>query len=208
MPYNPYDMRDKNRKLCYLSDDPSHWRSATEHCKRYCTPILDQAKEEGRTTNYGCPPAYLLNDLHTAWINGGVDYSGHAVRYVPDEENRKAGAMWKGMCFKQPLDKMSDRDIIDKVAAAARAAGNPAATNGLATTTQAAITANYKPEFTITAWDHQPLPNDGLNANPCWPSRIAPQDPGFALNTVDAYYGGNQPPYNYKQPYVPGVNGV
>jgi hypothetical protein len=46
-----------------------------------------------------------------------------------------------------------------------------------------------QPVFEISDWDG--LPNDpdyGLKINPCWPSRIVPNDPGFALLTDDSYY--------------------
>jgi hypothetical protein len=46
-----------------------------------------------------------------------------------------------------------------------------------------------RPIFKITDWDG--LPHDpwyGLKDNPCWPSDLAPDDPGWALLTDDPFY--------------------
>lgn len=51
-----------------------------------------------------------------------------------------------------------------------------------------------QPVFEITDWDGLPEDADdpdGLKKNPCWPSMIVPNDPGFALLTDDPYYGHN-----------------
>lgn len=46
--------------------------------------------------------------------------------------------------------------------------------------------------FEIKDWDNLPNdPEDGLEQNPCWPSMIVPNDPGFALLTDDNYYTSN-----------------
>lgn len=45
-----------------------------------------------------------------------------------------------------------------------------------------------KPVFEIKHWEAPDLPNDGLNDNPCWPSGLVPNDPGFALLTNDPWY--------------------
>ena len=39
----------------------------------------------------------------------------------------------------------------------------------------------------------------GLSDNPCWPKDTAPKDKGFVLMTNDAFYGGKDPPYDYKK---------
>jgi hypothetical protein len=74
----------------------------------------------------------------------------------------------------------------------------------------AQVTLDKHPEFTITAWEHRPLPNDGLNDNECWPSNMAPNDPGYALNTYDKWYSTQATPYpyDYRAAYNPPVNGV
>jgi hypothetical protein len=67
----------------------------------------------------------------------------------------------------------------------------------------------HRPEFTIGTWEQDAtVPDDGLRVNPCWPSAIAPADPGFALLTYDPFYQGQAPPYNYAAAYVSGKNGV
>jgi hypothetical protein len=48
-----------------------------------------------------------------------------------------------------------------------------------------------QPVFEITDWgglSKDPADPDGLKKNPCWPSMIVPDDPGFALLTDDPYY--------------------
>ena len=57
-----------------------------------------------------------------------------------------------------------------------------------------------------------PPVSDGLRENPCWPKKLAPDDPGFALMTWDPFYKGNPPPYDYKakvnatpMPKIPGA---
>lgn len=48
-----------------------------------------------------------------------------------------------------------------------------------------------QPVFEIKDWDGLPTDAgdpDGLKKNPCWPSMIVPDDPGFALLTDDPYY--------------------
>jgi hypothetical protein len=50
--------------------------------------------------------------------------------------------------------------------------------------------------FEITDWDGLPTDEgdpDGLKKNPCWPSMIVPNDPGFALLTNDPYYKMSNP---------------
>jgi hypothetical protein len=157
------------------------------------------------------PPAYFLNDSHPAWIHGGGDHpDGQLVRYVPGRQNQDAGRMWKGACFIPVVKDLSNREFIDRVASAKGANKKVIPEASTKTVTVAAITVDYLPEFTITGWDHaaNPLPNDGLNDNPCWPSRIAPQDPGFALLTFDPYYNQQPPPYTYTSNYDPPRNGA
>jgi hypothetical protein len=46
--------RDENDKMCYIYRIPNDREEGLESCKRQCQPTLDKAKEEGRTSNYGC----------------------------------------------------------------------------------------------------------------------------------------------------------
>jgi hypothetical protein len=40
--------------MCYIYRIPNDREEGLESCKRQCQPTLDKAKEEGRTSNYGC----------------------------------------------------------------------------------------------------------------------------------------------------------
>lgn len=154
------------------------------------------------------PPAYLVSKADPAYKNGGKDSSGQLVRYIPNKQNSGAGSMWTGVCFKGPINAMSDRDFEIKVNGAPRLQKR-IVRKGTLEIIKAPITVTQRPIFTITAWDHagNPPPNDDLGQNPCWPSGIAAGDPGYALLTFDLYYGGQPPPYNYRAPYKKGTNG-
>ncbi|ERT01646.1 hypothetical protein HMPREF1624_02898 [Sporothrix schenckii ATCC 58251] len=146
------------------------------------------------------PPAYLLNDADPAFVNSGHNRNGQLVRFVPGKQNQRAGGMWKGVCFNGPVKELSDREFQDRVARSPH-------TNVIHDTnlvqTEAAITVDQRPEFTINSWGPPSSPDDGLGSNPCWPSAIAPLDPGFALLTYDKYYDTHPMPYNYLAAYVP-----
>jgi hypothetical protein len=50
-----YDVRGQNANKCILPQDPRQWHGDyLNSCKRYCQPVLDQAAQQGRTSNYGC----------------------------------------------------------------------------------------------------------------------------------------------------------
>lgn len=151
------------------------------------------------------PPAYLLHRNHPAFLKAGVDAQGQMVRVLPADENRRAGRMWKGACFKPPLEDLTNSEF----AAKANAAPNKvyAMKKGYQYT-EVHVTVTQRPEFTIAAWGHAAAPpNEGLDQNSCWPSNIAAADPGFVLLTYDPWYSNMAPPYNYKKPYVQGANG-
>ena len=150
------------------------------------------------------PPAYLLNSNDQAYIAGGVNSQGQLVRYIPADQNRKAGQMWKAACFKGPIHDLTDQEFENKVS---RAAKKHVIKQNQLEQTMAAVTVNSRPEFTISSWGQAGLPDDGLRANDCWPSDIAAEDPGFALLTFDPHYGGKKPPYNYSAKYEKGKNG-
>lgn len=151
------------------------------------------------------PPAYLLSELDPAFVNAGLNSRGQLIRFIPGDDNKKAGQMWKGSCFNGPVKGLSDRDFKDSVALAPKQVIKKV---GLEQT-MAAITVNSRPEFTISSWGQSgnPPQDDGLRDNPCWPNAIAAADPAFALLTFDPKYGGQAPPYDYKKPYAKGSNG-
>ncbi|KHO00990.1 glycoside hydrolase family 18 protein [Metarhizium album ARSEF 1941] len=163
------------------------------------------------------PPAYFLNEQDDAWKWAGKPAgNGQLVRWVPWKENQDAGQLWKGACFEGPVRSISDTDLVRRVRNAP-AQKQSAVTNGQETVTYAEVTVAHRPEWGMKfAHAANPLPNDGLDENPCWPSKIAPRDPGFALLTFDPYYtsiyGKDQAkskhPYAYDQPYNPPTNGA
>lgn len=155
------------------------------------------------------PPAYLLTRTDDEYIYGGENEKGQLIRVLPATENSAGGRLWKGVCFKPLTGALSDIAFRKQV----NAALNPVRSNPKPNSrrTQVGITVDKRPFLVIDEWfqNQNPLPNNGLNANPCWPSAIAAADPGFNLLTVDPYYGKppQNPPYDYSQPYVKGSNG-
>jgi hypothetical protein len=152
------------------------------------------------------PPAYLLHKQDPAWYNGGKDRTGQLMRWLPADDNGVGGTLWKGVCFKPPMEELTDTEFKDKVNAAANKQVIKAP--GL-TRTLARATVTSQPEFILDTWAHSknPPPNDGLNKNKCWPSGIAAADPGFVLLNFDPFYNGQAPPYDYTKPYKKGSNG-
>ncbi|RYO80140.1 hypothetical protein DL764_009933 [Monosporascus ibericus] len=148
------------------------------------------------------PPAYLLHEQHTAYIQGGIDNSGQAVRWLPASENEPAGRLWKGVCFVPPVKELSDSEFERKFAAAPNK--QHAIVSGV-TQTYAHVTVGGRPEFSWGSWGHDPNPEPdyGLWVNPCWPAAVAPMDPAFVLLTFDPIYGGQPLPYDYKKPVPP-----
>ncbi|KAH8585563.1 glycoside hydrolase family 18 protein [Bisporella sp. PMI_857] len=171
----------------------------------------DQAN---RPTGVNCeadeyPPLYLLDGQSTAYINVGQP-GGQLVRHLNNRENTNAAGMWKGVCF-SPLvgpKEISDRKLKDTVDLDPKMAKSDTTKNGKRIFQRyGSLNVNSRPEFSVSSWPPSP-PNDGLNANPCWPSRIAPLDPGFVLLENDPYYAMNPRPYNYKAAYDPPKNGA
>jgi hypothetical protein len=152
------------------------------------------------------PPAYFLHDQHPAYIWGGIDERGQAVRFIPADDNRGAGQYWRSVCLVPPVAALSDADFETKV----NAAPNKQVINEPnLVITQAFITVDTIPEFSFNKWGHSANPpaNDGLNENKCWPSGIASKDPGFALLDSDPWYKNKPRPYDYTQDYKAGING-
>ena len=127
--------------------------------------------------------------------------------------------MWSGVCFRPAIEKSLDREKEFKDEMAKDLAkqnitttikdGSPAKTKTV-TYTLFSATVEYLPQFSIASWEPVPQINrdDGLWENKCWPSAIAPLDPGFVLLAVDPYYGGNPAPYRYADAYDPPNNGA
>lgn len=163
---------------------------------------------EARCDRDEYPPAYLLTPNDPAFLFAGQNTQGQSVRYLPRDENSGAGQIWKNACFSPPVKDLSDTDFKSKVNGASNA--QKAVVNaGTLIQTFAAVTVTARPEFGFGSWDHasNPPPNDGLDANPCWPQAIAALDPGFNLLTFDGFYQGQTPTYNYRAAYTQGPNG-
>lgn len=174
-------------------------------------------REEAQCDRDEYPPAYLMNEQDDAYKWGGMPQgNGQLIRFLPYKQNRDAGKLWQGVCFEGPIRAMSDMDLVHRVRNAP-AKLQDVITDGYETTTYAEVTVTQRPQWQME-FEHtrNPLPNDGLDDNPCWPSKIAPKDPGFALLTFDPYYtslyGKDQAktkhPYTYDAPYNPPANGV
>ncbi|KAF2742939.1 carbohydrate-binding module family 24 protein [Sporormia fimetaria CBS 119925] len=158
------------------------------------------------------PPAYLLNANHDAVKNAGINTKGQLMWYIPANQNKAGGRLWKGACFK-PLfhqkimeDANFKRQFNADLGKVVRVNPKKRCTESIAT-----ATADYHPEFVI-GWAHDAPPadpdwHDGEKVNPCWDSTRAPEDPGLPLLTYGAAYDNNMMYYDYMAPYGPGVNG-
>lgn len=155
------------------------------------------------------PPAYLLGNNDPAYLLSGVSARGQSVRFLPATENRKAGQMWKGVCFANPVKGLSDSVFMSKVSRAPSSKKKKTVMNGgQLEQTFVEVDIEIRPQFSIK-WGHSASPpkSDGLYDNSCWPKGLAAADPGFTLLTYDPFYSGKAPPYDYKKPYVKGSNG-
>ncbi|GIZ37972.1 hypothetical protein CKM354_000139900 [Cercospora kikuchii] len=148
------------------------------------------------------PPAYLLGKARISSSDAQL------MRFIPATANEPAGKIWKGLCMRAPLEPMAASEIARRVTQSGR---STVTSDRQAETTKwtARIGVDHIPVFSMGGWLQTSQRNDGLNDNGCWPSRIAPGDPGFALLDADPYNIARQRPnFNYRQPYVPGRNGV
>jgi hypothetical protein len=59
--FNYTDARWQNSQKCVLFKDPKYRDVSVNMCKPVCQDALDEAKEEGRTSNYGCMGFFPLN---------------------------------------------------------------------------------------------------------------------------------------------------
>ncbi|KAK2601575.1 hypothetical protein QQS21_004893 [Conoideocrella luteorostrata] len=158
------------------------------------------------------PPAYFLRKNDDEMKLGGKDPRGQRVRYLPMEDNQGAGQLWRGVCMKEALEKLTNSELEQKVKKAKRS--TPASQKVKHEELHVGIDINHRPEFSLS-WGHSANPpaDDGLFDNICWPSQLAVGDPGFALLILDEWYSTNPkggktgPRWNYKAPYVKGTNG-
>lgn len=157
------------------------------------------------------PPAGLLSPRDDAFVYGGMDNRGQMVRFLPSGENRGAASMWSLMCFPSAMAQFPNSRLTSIANAAPgrmtrsqtrvvinTTKGVRTTITKVITTVQYSIALEHRPALTITRYPPA-QPSDGLKLNPCWNQARAPQDPGIALLTYDAFYGGRAPPYNYQQ---------
>lgn len=145
------------------------------------------------------PPAYFLPDGST----------GQVVRWIPGSENGGAGSMWGGFCgandggFRNSQLKKLPTDIGKEKTGppneALQELRSPKEKKNRGKDGKTTTTTEYDSTFTRAVmkmefdWKGAPLvPNKandwGLRVNPCWPSYIAPEDPGYVLLTDDNWY--------------------
>ncbi|EFQ28545.1 uncharacterized protein GLRG_03689 [Colletotrichum graminicola M1.001] len=142
-------------------------------------------------------------DHNTKWINGWMqarnincqrdEYPPAAIwqgrdmrqwiRLVPGGQNAGAGQLFKGVCPAQhKLSPEQGRRLAKVVRNCKRVVSK-------FVVTRTATTRVMKMKFTNMA-AADALADDGIPANPCWPSTLI-DDPGFALMTNDPWYNAH-----------------
>jgi hypothetical protein len=187
-----------------------------EHPKRKDGKILawrDEANRvEPQCDRDEYPPAYLMDNTDQAMLLGGKDKKGQLIRYLPGRENRGAGSSWGGVCFKPPIEAMSNDEFIAKANAVPKSKQTVSYNKKGQQQLLIGIDVSQRPVFSFT-WFQTAAgtpPDDGMNDNPCWPKGIAAEDPGFTLLSIDPWYDAHpnsKGKYDYTKPYAKGTNG-
>lgn len=190
---------------------------STEHKGGYSMGLKEwkspQYRKEPKCDMDEYPPAYLLTPSDQTYALAGMHRDAQMMRWLPGKQNSGAGSMWRGVCFYGPLKEMTPQQIVDSANDNMINFGRHSnVVNPTVTQFTVGITVAQQPVFTIAQWDHAGngpggSQDDGLSQNPCWPQKIAPNDPGFTLLSVDRYYDTHPIPYDYSKDYVAGVNG-
>ncbi|KAF5606321.1 glycoside hydrolase family 18 [Fusarium subglutinans] len=60
--FNYTDAKWQNAHKCYIYKDTTKGEDSLNPCKSVCQPLLDEAEEEGRTSNYGCVGLFPLDE--------------------------------------------------------------------------------------------------------------------------------------------------
>jgi hypothetical protein len=126
--------------------------------------------------------------------------------------------MWKNICFgpalqdfksKNQFETAMSKDLAKQSFTSTIAGRDKNKATKTVTQTKFLATVDWLPQFAITSFPTAPAgSDDGLKVNDCWPSSIAPLDPGFVLLSVDPWYIGKSRPYDYKEDYDPPKNGA
>lgn len=174
---------------------------SAQHTGKGWTDAKNRQEPDCQADEY--PPIYLLDHSSPAFINSGKNAQGQSIRYIKAGENGGAGSMWRGACFNPAVLRLNNVDFknsVNGVTALKKTTSNP---RGGVEIVQAEVDVTVWPEFTISSWGQQgnAPPDDGMSLNRCWPSGLAPLDPGFPLLTFDPWYNGKpQHPYDYRKP--------
>ncbi|KAK0648397.1 hypothetical protein B0T16DRAFT_370797 [Cercophora newfieldiana] len=193
--HDPYVRRELIATTVWSDQHDDGWEDASLRAEKRC-----------QRDEY--PPYYLLNRQDSAWIGSGDanDPNGQLMRWLPGKQNGNAAKMWGGQCFLPIVKKLSDKDYRSKVLNARNQHTNKL--GPLHEEIYAEVTVDERPVFTVTKWEHDkaPLPNDGLDDNPCWPKGRIPSDPGFVLLSYDPWnkrkWGNTPQQYAANNPYA------
>jgi hypothetical protein len=69
-------------------------------------------------------PLPIFVDTDVAWTQGGIDFTGQLIRYLPGHENGGAANMWAEICFSEPLKQITDKEFLDPAKAAVNKKSN------------------------------------------------------------------------------------
>lgn len=154
------------------------------------------------------PPRYLLSDSSPEVVNAGRP-GGQLIRYVHNEQNQRAGSMWKGVCFTPHIAGLTPSEFKKKWDDGPAAKKVSRVSNGI-TQQFAEVSIDVLPSFKISKYEHDANPprDAGMWENECWPSLKAANDPGFTLWSWDPWYNTHPHLYDFSQKYEKGVNGV
>ncbi|KAL0932163.1 uncharacterized protein CTRU02_213116 [Colletotrichum truncatum] len=127
------------------------------------------------------------------------------IRLIEWHENGGAGSMFKGFCHNNNASYLKADQKLYLQREYVRTIGQarvepPDAKQNPPTIVSHVSIDTMRAVFTIKDWDGLPEEKDGapkwdgLKENKCWPSLLAPEDPGFALLTNDEFYQQGQHP--------------
>ncbi|KAF4980848.1 hypothetical protein FZEAL_3246 [Fusarium zealandicum] len=123
--------------------------------------------------------------------SAGKQKKGQYVRLLPANENRGSGSIWKQFCKKNDGFSQKGGGItkVNEARATTTSSSVSSKVSGGTTTYITSVGVEIpNAVFEINVWEHSPLKDDGLWDNPCWPSALLPNDPGWALLTDDPWY--------------------
>ncbi|KAK7977144.1 hypothetical protein PG988_004634 [Apiospora saccharicola] len=152
-------------------------------------------KQDGQCERDEWPPAYFWPGDVYAKKNNMVQ----RVRMNHKDDNGGAGGMFSGFCQSHDAmftKKRGGASVTFENRENVMTVGKPyvkaprQGPNGRTTITSIVSVNTHHGVFKIEDWDGLPMDNVwyGLRDNECWPSDLAPEDPGWALLTNDEFY--------------------